>query len=73
MEHRSNNHHSDYMAEGLKLADELVSEGGGGPAPPPEAGPLAPLADVDMGRNPATKWITLEARFGYAAGDPIDV
>ncbi|CAK0853345.1 unnamed protein product [Prorocentrum cordatum] len=73
MEHRSNNHYSDYMAEGLKLADEWVSEGGGGPAPPTGAGPLAPLADVDMERNPATKWVTLESMFGYAAGDPIDV
>ncbi|CAK0900803.1 unnamed protein product, partial [Prorocentrum cordatum] len=73
MEHRSNTHYADFMAAGLKLADELVSAGGGGPAPPPEAGPWAPLADADVERDPATKWITLESRFGYAAGDPIDV
>ncbi|CAK0868104.1 unnamed protein product, partial [Prorocentrum cordatum] len=73
MEHRSNTPYSDFMAAGLKLADELVSAGGGGPAPPPEAGPLAPLADADVERDPATKWISLESRFGYAAGDPIDV
>eukprot|EP00959_Pyramimonas_sp_CCMP1952_P076024 1588705-Pyramimonas_sp.AAC.1 len=73
MEHRSNTHYADFMAAGLKLADELVSAGGGGPAPLPEAGPWAPLADADVERDPTTKWIALESRFGYAAGDPIDV